>query len=446
MTAASLHRRRVLRGMLAGGAVSVGLPILDCVLDTNGAAFAATGAPIPLRFATWFWGLGLGEGDWVPKKAGADYELPVQLQPLKPIQKKMNLFSGGQVFLDGAANNTHFTGAQGLMTGAVSNDRRYVGSIDTLVGKVIGNGTRFRSLEVGCDGDPKTSWSAADTGMRPAEVSPFALYGRIFGPEYKDPNAAEFVPDPEVMLRKSVLSGITDERQELMRKLGAADRTKMDNYFTSLRTLEQKLAVQLEKPEPLAACRKPEQPKKEDKQGLTLALEAMERHNLFASLLAHALACGQTRVVNLSITQGMSGLRIEGDTTTHHTHTHEEAIDAKLGYQVVCAWFQDLYMKALHDFAMAMDGFQEGDRSMLDRMMILAFTDHAAPRLHSVRNYALITIGSAGGRMKTGLHIPRPGDAVTRVGLTIQQIMGVPVSAWGTNSNRVTSPITEVVA
>src|SRR5689334_23203231 len=110
----ALTRRRVLRGMMAGGAVSVGLPILDCQLNGNGNAFAATGATIPLRFATWFWGLGLGEADWRPKNAGTDYELPVQLAPLRPLQKKLNLFSGGEVFLDGQANNTHFTGVQGI--------------------------------------------------------------------------------------------------------------------------------------------------------------------------------------------------------------------------------------------------------------------------------------------------------------------------------------------
>ena len=48
--------------------------------------------------------------------------------------------------------------------------------------------------------------------------------------------------------------------------------------------------------------------------------------------------------------------------------------------------------------------------------------------------------------MKTGLHVPRPSDAVTRVGLTVQQIMGVPTSSWGVGANRVTSPISEVIA
>ena len=53
-----MSRRRVLRGMLGGAAVTVGLPLLDCFLDSNGAALAA-GAPLPPCFGTWFYGCGL---------------------------------------------------------------------------------------------------------------------------------------------------------------------------------------------------------------------------------------------------------------------------------------------------------------------------------------------------------------------------------------------------
>ncbi len=439
-------RRRVLRGMLQGGAVSVGLPILDCLLNTNGTAFAATGSGLPVRFATWFWALGLGEAEWRPKTAGADYELPVQLAPLKPFQKKMNLFSGGQVFLDGQSNNTHFTGVQGQMTGKVSSTEGYFGSFDTVIADVIDNGTRFHSIEATCSGDPKATWSArAGSGLQPAEVSPLALYTRIFGPEFRDPNAAVFTPDPQVMIRKSVLSVVEDERQSLMKKLGASDRAKLDNYFTALRALEQKLAIQLQKPEPLPACTKPLQPEADKQQTVMMCVDAMQRHDVMVGLLAHALACGQTRVVNMALTVGMSGLRREGDPTNHHTYTHEEPIDAALGYQVKCAWFTQRYMEALHNFAAILDGIHEGDQTLLDHMLVYCFTDHGAPRLHSVRNYPVITLGGAGGKMKTGLHIPKPGDAVTRVGLTAQQIMGVPVSSWGTKSNQVSSPIYEVM-
>ncbi len=441
----TMHRRRVLKGMMGGAAVTVGLPILDCLLNESGTAFAATGKELPTRFVTWFWGLGLGEQNWVPKETGAKYELPPQLQSLKPIQHKLNLFSGGQVFLDGQANNTHFTGVQGHMTGKVASAAEYFGSVDTLIGDVIGKGTRFRSLEVSCDGDPKACWSARmDSGKLSAEVSPLALYTRIFGPEFKDPNAAEFVPDPAVMVRRSALSAVSEERKDLMQNLGAADKAKLDNYFTALRSLEQKLDIQLQKPEPLPACSKPKAPD-EEKEVSTLAVDAMARHNLFAQLIAHALACGQTRVANLSITQGMSGLRKEGEPSNHHTYTHEEPIDPVLGYQPKAAWFQMLYMKGLYDFAMAMDGIQEGDKTLLDRSILYAYTDHGAPRLHSVRNYPFVLLGSANGRMKTGLHVADPGGAATRVGFTAMQAMGVPLNSWGVNSNHVSSPLSDVL-
>ena len=42
-----ITRRRVLRGMLGGAAVSVALPLLDCFLNTNGTAYA-DGAPLPV--------------------------------------------------------------------------------------------------------------------------------------------------------------------------------------------------------------------------------------------------------------------------------------------------------------------------------------------------------------------------------------------------------------
>ena len=444
-----LGRRRVLRGMLAGGAVSVGLPILDGMLNENGTAFAATGAPIPVRFGTWFWGLGLGEGDWVPKATGAGYQLPDQMRVLKPFQGKMNFFTGSDAFLDGKTQGTHFEGAQVAITGKVEPKAKFSGSLDTIVGDVIGADRRFRSIEVACSGIAADSWSArADGGKRLAEISPLALYKRIFGDEFKDPNAADFTPDPDVMVRKSALSAIADHRQRLMRKLGAEDRTKLDAYFTSLRSLEQKLAVQLERPAAMLACNKPASPPVEGDLTtlLTAAKEAMERHDLFAGLLAHALACGQTNVANLVITEGMSGLRIEGDAAGHHSMTHEEAIDPVLGYQKRCSEYAELYMKGLHTYASVLDGIKEGDKSLLDRMVVFCFTDHGAPRLHSLRNIPVMLLGGADGRMKTGLHVPLSGGTIAKIGFTVQYIMGVSASSWGTGSNRVTAPIADVIA
>ena len=440
-----LTRRRVLKGVLAGGAVTVGMPILDCMLNENGNAFADTGAPLPTRFASWFWPLGLGESDWWPKAAGASYEMPLGMTALTPFQKRMNLFSGSQVFLDGVANQTHFTGVQGLMTGKVTASGDYFNSLDGVIADRISNRNRFKSLVASCNGDPKASWTAFAGGKVPAETSPMAMYMRIFGPEFADPNAATFVPDPETMVRRSVLSGVSEERQSLNKWVGAGDKQKLDYYFSALRSLEQKLDIQLEKPAPLPACKRPDEIT-DDGHPVSLASETMARHDIFAALMAHALACDQTRVVNINISQGMNELRREGDTTSHHSLTHEEPIDQKLGYQIKCAWFQQLYFKGLHDFAATLDSIQEGDGTLLDHMMVFAFTDHGAPRIHSLRNYPMVTIGGANGKINTGNHFSTPGEAATRVTFTIQQAMGVPVSGWGAGSNQATVPISGVLA
>ena len=56
--------------------------------------------------------------------------------------------------------------------------------------------------------------------MNPAEPSALGLYTRIFGPGFADPNAAQFTPDPNVLLRKSALSIVAEDRQRLERQLG----------------------------------------------------------------------------------------------------------------------------------------------------------------------------------------------------------------------------------
>jgi len=440
-----LTRRRVLKGMMAGSAVTVGLPLLDCMLNTNGNAFAATGAPLPTRFAGWFWPLGLGENEWRPKTTGANYELPMGMKQLEPFKKRMNLFTGGQIFLDGVGNQTHFTGMQGLMTGKVTTSGDYFNSMDGLIADRIGGRSRFKSLVASCNGDAKASWTAFAGGKVPAETSPLALYTRIFGPEFADPNSATFVPDPEVMVRRSVLSSVSDDRKALEKWVGAGDRQKLDHYFSALRSLEQKLDIQLEKPAPLPACVRPEA-LTDDGKPTSLVSEAMVRHDLITKLFAHALACDQTRAVNINISQGMTELRREGDTTSHHSYTHEEPIDTELGYQPKCAEFHQIYFKALHDFAVTLDSIKEGDGTLLDHMMVFGFTDHGAPRIHSLRNYPMLTIGGANGRINVGQHFAIPGEAATRVTYTMQAAMGVPVSTWGAGSNQASAVISGVLA
>jgi hypothetical protein len=439
-----VNRRKVLRGMLGGAAISVGLPLLDCFLDDNGTALA-DGAPLPVCFGTWFAAMGWHPGYWEPTVVGPHYEMKPMLQVLAPFQQKMNLFSGMQTFLDGRPLATHETGAQICTSGSIPVGHDIdVPSIDQVVANSIGTRTRFRSVEVSLEGVP-SSWSRrSSTSINASEVSPLALYRKIFGPSYADPNAAEFKPDPAVMLERSVLSGVSEQRASLAKSLGAADRVRLDEYFTSLRELEHELDVQVQKPMPMVACTKPAAPG-DGPHGQAIDL-VMANGKLFAGLIAHALACGQTRVFNAVVTMGASSVHKVGSEATFHIDTHEEAVDQKLGYQPEVNWYMLRCLDCLAVMLTALDGVREGDRTLLDRVAMYGATDHGYARLHTLTNIPLFTAGGANGRLKTGYHLTAPGDTVTRVGLTVMQALKLPVSSWGTMSNETSKPFSELLA
>lgn len=445
-----LSRRRVLRGLLDGVAVTVGLPFLDCMLDTNGRALAATGASLPVCFGTWFYGCGLNPGRWEPATSGPGYQFGVELAALAPFRDHVNVYSRMSALLDGRPPAAHTVATAVLMQGTAPPTAEHPmnpgPTFDTLIADTIGAHTRFRSIEVSCTGSPNSSHSKrAGTAMNPSEVSPLALYQRVFGPQFTDPNAAGFTPDPAVMARRSVLSGVADQARSLQRQLGAADRAHLDEYFTSLRELEQQLDLQLARPAPLAGCTRAERPP-QTPVGCEVG-EVMENHRLFARILAHAVACDQTRVFNVLVTDGLSQLRFAGEANTHHLYTHEDPIDARLGYQPNVAKFYPVLLGMFGTFLTELTRMREGGHALLDRMVVLNYTDSGYAKNHTTDNVPLLTAGSAGGRMKTGIHYAAgKADPLTRMSFTLQHVMGVPVASYGTESNQTSRLITEVLA
>ena len=450
ITAAGCTRRTflhgALRGTLGGAAVSVGLPFLDVFLNTNGDALAASGAPLPRRFGTWFFGCGMNPPRWNPATEGADWELTPELMPIEPMRAHMNILSGFSVLMHGEANQVHRTGVFGALCGGAPKTTESVEgpTLDVLISDAIGTRTRFRSLEMAATGNPRHSNSLRDvSNVNPAEPSPLGLYTRIFGPGFADPNAGEFTPDPDVLLRKSALSIVAEDRKRLERQLGQGDRARLDQYFTALRQLEQQLALQLQKPPPLAACSIPAAP-------VDLPLDTeidhvMANHALMARTLALALACDQTRVFNMQFSDRASSLRMPGSTDTHHTLTHEEPRDPQLGYQPKATVFVQKSMEAWTQFVQTLNAVPEGDGTLLDNCLVMALSETSEANTHSVMGLPFMTAGRAGGRLRTGLHVSGVGETASRVGLTMQQAMGLNVGQWGTDQNRTDRPISAIL-
>ena len=436
-----ITRRNILRGTTAGAGATVALPFLDCFLDSSGTALAATGAPLPHCYGTWWQGLGLTPGRWIPDKVGKGYENKAELKMFDRYKDRMNIISGTKYFLDGRPLETHTTGWQIASEGGIPTGVNSGPSMDSIIADTIGTRTRFRSLEVSLDGSRGSYSKRAGSASNPSEPSPLGLYTRIFGTGFKDPNAADFTPDPAVVLRRSVLSYVTDERKSMMDQVGAADKARLDEYFTGLRQIEQQLDIELQKPAPLQACIVPGQ-MEETKPGREVG-EVTRSNKLMAKLVAQALACGQTRVFNVVI--GANGLRQPGSQQNWHMLTHEEPVDDKLGFQKETTWFIEWANQTFVDFIKELDGVREGSGSVLDRVVILWQTDHGYARTHTMDALPILMVGNAGGRLKTGLHVTANGDPATRVGLTVHQALGVSVKNWGLLSNETSKTITEIL-
>ncbi len=443
-----MDRRRMLRGVLSGGAVAVSLPLFECLLNTNGTAYAATNEALPTRFGTWFWGCGMDPQIFIPTRVGAEFDLPEQLAALKNVKQHLNVFTNFRVFTDGSPNLCHYTGWVGLRCGAAPSGRGDLPeqSLDYTIADTIGAGTRFRQLNFAATGNPRHSYSfrSADARSLP-EVSAIDVYQKIFGPEFQDPNSPTFTPDPGTMVRKSILSGVLEQSKALNKELGVTDRSRLDQYFTSIRELESRLELQLQKPPPAPQCVVPGSPPKEIPVGINSTL-VEERHNAMTDLLVMALVCNQTRVFNMVYSDSASNVTRTGFAKTHHAATHEEPLDPILGYQVENAWFVGEAMKCFAYFLESLAKQPEGDGSLLDHMLVYAHSDQEVAKVHSLNGIPVLTAGSANGLLKTGLHIDGAGEPGTRVGYTLQRLMGVPITDWGYKSLRTSLEISEILA
>lgn len=443
----NLSRRKVLRGILNGGVVSVGLPLLDCFLNDGGTAYAS-GAPMPVRFGTWFWGLGGNNSILVPQGTGTNYDIPAQLAPVARVREHVNMITGLTAFRDGEPNLCHYSGWIIGRTGKApaGSAERPGETIDVTIANEIGRSTRFRTLTASATGDFRNTVSYENANSpNPPEISPLEFYNRLFGVDFQDPNSPTFTPSPRVMARRSVLSGVMEEIKGLEKTVGATDRQRLDEYFTGLRHLEKQLDQQLIKPEPIAACHAPPVVTVDPKMGVDVNM-VQKRHRLLTDLMVVAVACDQTRVFNMAYSNAQANTVKEGYEKPHHTTTHEEPIDAKLGYQPNHAYFVSRAIEEWAYFVEAFSKIREGNGTLLDNMLIYANTDHGDARVHALDKLVSFTAGRAGGRVKTGMHIDATGSGVTRVGYTALKVMGMDLPAWGIKSNRTSNTFSEIIA
>src|SRR6516162_4774983 len=251
-TRPALSRRAFLRGT----GILLSLPLLDAMMPafasaTKRSAAAATPGGKPRRFFGICNNLGLLPEHFFPKDSGREYTLSPYLEVLKDYRNDLTVFSGvSHPDVDGGhpADNCFLTAAPHPGSAGFRNTI----SVDQYIGERIGHLTRFPSLTLGVNvqqGARSLSWTGSGV-LIPCEEKASDVFARMFLQGTKSETEAQV---RRLELGQSILDAVAGQAKELERGLGVRDRDRLDQYFTSVRELEQRMQMSREwerKPKP----------------------------------------------------------------------------------------------------------------------------------------------------------------------------------------------------
>lgn len=429
---ADLSRRTFLRGIgLGGAAITVGLPAFEAFFDSNGSAYAAGGGleaqPIETRFILWFNGNGIIEKYWIPREAGERFDLPASLQPLARFQQDIHVLTGvdNAAARTSSAGNDHHKSMSGLVSCTGFTGRGAGGpSIDQAIAAHIGTESRFRSLQIGVCQESfgesiqrNMSWADRDRPL-PPEMIPQRLFDRLFGS--KEPHWIE--------RKKSILDAVSGEATSLKKNLGYADQQRLEEYLSSVRSLERSIASL-----PPEYSREVNQPP----EGGDLT-DWPRIAKLQTDLLVHALASRQTRVASYMLTkcQGLSRFPWLGFTYQRHheyTHTGVETPEGQRALRDICRWHVEEFAYLLAK----LKSIPEGAGTLLDHTCALFVHEHAEANPHKNSGLAMLLAGHAGG-LKTGRHTRLMGTVGDLYLTLAEEVVGARIGKFPTGEKKLT--------
>lgn len=430
--------------MLRGAGAAVALPVLDAMAP----AFASQlPGPKPIRMAFVYVPNGIDMKNWTPANEGAfPAELPRILKPLDAYRNDITLLSnlthnGGRALLDGAGDHGRCCG--GYLSG-VQPRKSFVDikagiSMDQIVANQIGGQTRFPSLEVGLEdarqaGDCDSGYSCAytnnlawrsETQPLPPILDPRSLFERLFG------TGAELSPEAKARqgkYRRSILDFIMGDTQKLEATLGPTDRRKLDEYMSSIRSIEK----QLERADKDTQQINPGMDKP-----YGIPADFAEHFKLMTDMITVAFQADLSRVVTFLVTREGSSrsYREIGIPDGHHPLTHHQG---KLDQIEKVTQINTYHVAQFAGWVEKLKAAKEGDSNILDNSMIMYGAGLSDGNRHTHEDLPTIIAGRAGGYIKPGRRISfRRETPMSNLYLTMMDRMGVHVEHFGDATGRV---------
>ncbi len=200
--------------------------------------------------------LGLHTPNLFPEQAGKGYVLTPYLEAIQEFRDEFTIFSGlSHPEMDGGHSTElcYLTGALHPRSDSFKNSI----SLDQFAIEKLVPDTRFASLTLSSSSSRGLSFTRGGVPIPPDDRP-----SRVFKSMFVDGTANEVKAQVQRLKQgQSIMDTVQDEAKAFQRGLGKTDQDKLDEYFTSVREVENQLAVQLEKPAPNQACKVITEPK-----------------------------------------------------------------------------------------------------------------------------------------------------------------------------------------
>lgn len=435
-----ISRRTVLRGL----GTAIALPTLEAMLPSIARAQVA-GAKPPRRLLFYFVPNGIYMKDFTPDEEGPNYSFPRTLQPLEPFRNDILVLSGfdnrpGEDVIPG--NHARGTAAFLTCVPPVKHDdgTLEVGiSVDQVAAQAIGKETRFASLELGveanvtatsCDSGyscayiSNISWAGPSSPMA-KEIDPRLVFDRLFAGGTPGETAEQIARRNKY--KKSILDFVSEDARALQAKLGAADKQKLDQYLTGVRTLEQRIAANA--PDAVA-CVVSDAP--------DVAGSRQELAQQMADLIVLAFQCDLTRVATFMLANGFTNVAYQflGVGEGHHELSHHREQSSFINHlKQIDRWEVEQFAYLLGK----MKAVQEGDGTLLDNSLVLFSSELSDGNKHHHINLPVVLAGRGGGEIRPGRHIAFRGAGgefpIADLYLTMLANVGVHLETFGRDRN-----------
>jgi hypothetical protein len=411
------------RSLLKCAGVSLALPWLDAMLPIFAQARATQTPAPPRRFVGMMTNMGILPEFFFPKNAGRNYESTPYLDLLAEHRADMTVFSGVSLpGVDGghASEKSFLTGAPGASRGSFRNSI----SLDQVMAEKVGGDTRLASLALMIGSENLSlSWTRSGS-MIPPVISPVKLYQQLF---VEDTAEAKATAVQRLKDDRSLLDSLREKARRLEREVGVADRERLDQYFTSVRELERRLATAegwIGKPKPKVAASKPEE--------ISDRNDLPKNNRIMFDLVRLALETDSTRVVTIAASVGsitprsIPGVKSNTHELTHHGHREEKVGELR---RIEEAQFRDLAA-----FLAGLRSVSEQGSSLLDRTAVLYGTNMGSANAHSNDNLPTLLFG---GGFQHGQHIafdPKKNYPLTNLHVSLLQRLGVETETFSSGT------------